>query len=265
MPRPFFASTHEPYDLIVSEPSNPWVSGVATLFSDEFYGRITHYLAPMGTSRNGCRFTRPTWAVIASVIKALSPHFGAYAIYNVDDVDMLIIATRGTTLSRPRRALLQSPLMRAELEAGRHPVSRRLQTRKIGDNRTIGPLLQAMPVPANSDFFPFVDLNAPRSRYLRETRDGSAGAHGPAGSLSGITRRCRATARRLEPPATSVLFRDGLVRRAIADPKRRGERRASKSGSSQRGNLAHIDMSPQHCARKAGQEPGRRPSGASAT
>ena len=40
----FFASAHEPYDLIVSEPSNPWVSGVATLFSDEFYGRITQYL-----------------------------------------------------------------------------------------------------------------------------------------------------------------------------------------------------------------------------
>ncbi len=37
----FFASAREPYDLIVSEPSNPWVSGVATLFSDEFYGRIT--------------------------------------------------------------------------------------------------------------------------------------------------------------------------------------------------------------------------------
>src|SRR3984957_9646971 len=33
----FFASARQPYDLIVSEPSNPWVSGVATLFSDEFY------------------------------------------------------------------------------------------------------------------------------------------------------------------------------------------------------------------------------------
>ena len=44
----FFASAREPYDLIVSEPSNPWVSGVATLFSDEFYGRIMHYLPPDG-------------------------------------------------------------------------------------------------------------------------------------------------------------------------------------------------------------------------
>ncbi len=41
----FFASTREPYDLIVSEPSNPWVSGVASLFSDEFYGRISRYLS----------------------------------------------------------------------------------------------------------------------------------------------------------------------------------------------------------------------------
>ena len=39
------------------------------------------------------------------------------------------------------------------------------QTRKIGDNLTIGPFLQSLPVPANSDFFPYVDLNAPRLRY----------------------------------------------------------------------------------------------------
>ena len=44
----FFATAREPYDLIVSEPSNPWVSGVSTLFSDEFYDRITHYLRPDG-------------------------------------------------------------------------------------------------------------------------------------------------------------------------------------------------------------------------
>ena len=44
----FFASAREPYDLIVSEPSNPWVSGVSSLFSDEFYGRVTQCLRPDG-------------------------------------------------------------------------------------------------------------------------------------------------------------------------------------------------------------------------
>ena len=35
--RNFLFTTHEKYDLIVSEPSNPWVAGVATLFTQEFY------------------------------------------------------------------------------------------------------------------------------------------------------------------------------------------------------------------------------------
>lgn len=44
----FFAVNHKKYDLIISEPSNPWVSGVSTLFSEEFYRQITRYLEPDG-------------------------------------------------------------------------------------------------------------------------------------------------------------------------------------------------------------------------
>ena len=36
----YFASEQRQYDLIVSEPSNPWVSGVSGLFTTEFYARI---------------------------------------------------------------------------------------------------------------------------------------------------------------------------------------------------------------------------------
>ncbi len=35
--RNFLFTSHEKYDLIVSEPSNPWVAGVATLYTREFY------------------------------------------------------------------------------------------------------------------------------------------------------------------------------------------------------------------------------------
>jgi spermidine synthase len=40
----FFARGKERYDLIVSEPSNPWVSGTSSLFTQEFYSRIRGYL-----------------------------------------------------------------------------------------------------------------------------------------------------------------------------------------------------------------------------
>ena len=36
----FFSTRNRRYDLIISEPSNPWVSGVSSLFTREFYRRI---------------------------------------------------------------------------------------------------------------------------------------------------------------------------------------------------------------------------------
>lgn len=46
--RNFLFTTHEKYDLIVSEPSNPWVAGVATLFTQEFYRAAQARLTPGG-------------------------------------------------------------------------------------------------------------------------------------------------------------------------------------------------------------------------
>jgi spermidine synthase len=44
----FFAASLDRYDIIVSEPSNPWVSGVEGLFSAEFYRFVPRHLNPGG-------------------------------------------------------------------------------------------------------------------------------------------------------------------------------------------------------------------------
>jgi predicted membrane-bound spermidine synthase len=211
----FFASSREPYDLIVSEPSNPWVSGVATLFSDEFYGRITHYLAPGGYFVQWMQVYETDLSVLASVIKALAPHFGAYALYNVDDLDVLIIATNGSSLGKPDDRLLQSPSLRAELKRIGVQSVADFQSRKIGDNRTLGPVFEAVAVPPNSDFYPFVDLNAPRLRYLRaNAMELPALTVLPIPFLELIDE----TAPRgptLPPSANSGVVRDRLVQRAL--------------------------------------------------
>jgi hypothetical protein len=211
----FFASSREPYDLIVSEPSNPWVSGVATLFSDEFYGRITHYLTPDGYFVQWMQVYETNLGILASVIKALAPHFGAYALYNVDDLDVLIVATRAPTLATPDERLLRSPDLRAELaRIGVQSVAD-IESRKIGDNRTLGPVLEAVAVPANSDFHPFVDLNAPRLRYLRaNAMELPALTVLPIPFLELIGARAPPGAT-LDPSALSGVIRDHLVQRAL--------------------------------------------------
>ena len=46
--RNFLFTTRDKYDLIISEPSNPWIAGVATLFTREFYQAARSRLAPDG-------------------------------------------------------------------------------------------------------------------------------------------------------------------------------------------------------------------------
>jgi tetratricopeptide (TPR) repeat protein len=46
--RNFLFTTHEQYDLIVSEPSNPWIAGIASLFTREFYRTAQEHLTPGG-------------------------------------------------------------------------------------------------------------------------------------------------------------------------------------------------------------------------
>jgi spermidine synthase len=248
----FFASVREPYDLIISEPSNPWVSGTASLFSDEFYGRIVQHLAPDGYFVQWMQVYETNIGVLASVMKALGPHFGAYALYNTDDSDILIIATRGTTLQAPSDRLLQSPELGAELARVGIQSAVDIEQRKIGDNLTIGPLMQSVAVPANSDFFPFVDLNAPRLRYM-----GANAIELPALTVLPIPflELLAGSAPRgptVEPAASSALFRDRLVRRALEI------RRAVSSGSLSNldplsaSYLSRIDMGQDRCATTEG-------------
>ena len=46
--RNFLLTTRDKYDVIISEPSNPWIAGVAALFTEEFYRETRARLNPDG-------------------------------------------------------------------------------------------------------------------------------------------------------------------------------------------------------------------------
>jgi spermidine synthase len=162
----FFATTRAPYDIIVSEPSNPWVSGVATLFSEEFYHRIRDYLAPNGYFVQWLQVYETDMTVMASVIKALSRQFPTYAVYITDDSDVLIIATMAPSISKENGALFDSPQLRTALARVGIASLGDIRERKIGDKSALDALFHAYNSPPNSDYYPFVDLNAARLRFM---------------------------------------------------------------------------------------------------
>lgn len=162
----FFAEHGNKYDVIVSEPSNPWVSGVSTLFSEEFYRHITRYLEPDGILVQWMQIYETNFDILLSVIKALSAQFDDFAIYNADDTNVLIVATRGHLPDLDSR-IFAAPALRAELARVGIDSLTDIQARYLGNKSLLAPLLRSSGVPVNSDYFPFVDLNAPRARIMK--------------------------------------------------------------------------------------------------
>ena len=162
----FFATTKQPYDVIISEPSNQWVSGVASLFSNEFYTQIKRYITPNGLLIQWVQTYETDVSVIASIVKAMSPHFNDYQIFLTDDSDILIVASPQGTIPGLRADVLTGTLAE-ELRIVAVDSIADLELRRIGTKRLLDPLFATYPVPANSDYFPFVDLTAPKMRFLK--------------------------------------------------------------------------------------------------
>ena len=164
----FFSLENRRYDIIVAEPSNPWVSGVASLFSDEFYRTLQNYLAADGIFVQWLQLYEFNDALAFSVLKALSRNFDDYVVYNTDNTNVLIVAKPNGELGEPSF----DRIFRGELGADLERVGLRnaddFRVRMTGSQAIIERLLEHSPVPANSDYFPYLDLNAGKARFRTE-------------------------------------------------------------------------------------------------
>lgn len=164
----WFARHNRTFDIIISEPSNPWVSGVASLFSVEFYGRIRHYLDNRGLLVQWLNLYEFNTRLAASVITALNRHFSDYAIYLTDDSNILIVAIKGGKLPHLSQDIFKLGSMAQELDRVGIRTLDDLALRRLGTAAMLSPMLAALGAPINSDYYPYVELNAPQARFLRQ-------------------------------------------------------------------------------------------------
>jgi spermidine synthase len=163
----FFAGHHKKYDIIISEPSNPWVSGVAGLFSEEFYGQINNYLKKDGLFVQWVQLYEIDSKLVISVLKAIASSYSDYVVYAATEVDMLIIAKKTGVIFKPDHNIFEIPDIAGALKRIKVEGMQDLDIRKIGSKQFLGELLAAFPVKANSDYYPVLDQNAARTRFLR--------------------------------------------------------------------------------------------------
>lgn len=104
--------------------------------------------------------------LVASVLKALSPHFTDYVVYVPDASDILIVASTGRTVPAPDAGILEAPGLASELRRIRVHSVQDLVIRQVADRALLDSWLATAPVAANSDYHPMIDQQAARARFL---------------------------------------------------------------------------------------------------
>ena len=160
----FFAAGGKRYDIIVSEPSNPWVSGVSTLFSEEFYGQVKRYLKDDGLLVQWVQAYEINVGLLSTIFQALGKHFGDYTV-----------TARARTCSSSRRRERSSRAFRRvfELPGVRDEPSPTSATRSWATCRccawrgakTPEPHVRAAGLPGQLGLLSILDQRAPRARF----------------------------------------------------------------------------------------------------
>ena len=108
--------THR-FDVIASEPSNPWVVGVEMLFSREFLATARDRLAPGGVYAQWLQSYETNAETMALVLRTYASVFEEVAVWYTVGPDLLLLGFRDPA-SRPAVAQLRKRAARRDFRAG---------------------------------------------------------------------------------------------------------------------------------------------------
>ena len=116
--RNFLLTTRQSYDLIVSEPSNPWIAGIASLFTDEYYRAARARLRPGGMLVQWIQGYSIFPEDLRMVLATLADHFESVSVWRGEEPDFLLLARMDRSpLSLDRlRELLKNPVFKDDFD-----------------------------------------------------------------------------------------------------------------------------------------------------
>ena len=189
--RNYLLVTPQRYDLIVSEPSNPWMSGPSHLFTQEFFQIAKHKLKPGGLLVQWVQLYAMSAQNLQSLIKTMHSTFPHMFIFSgLIGSDLLLVGSMeqlvldvGAVQAKLSNAVVQD-LARVSI----HGVTDLLARFRLGSDEV--PSLYQPDTPLNTDENAFIEYAAPKDLYKSTRKENSAllEAHtqGPAKYLIGL-------------------------------------------------------------------------------
>lgn len=156
------------YDVIITEPSNPWTVGVGSVFSREFYELAASRLKPGGLVSQWFHAYEVNDAVMGLVLRTFSSVFPFVEVWDTGDGDIVMLGSlqpwrTGPEVFRQGFAIERVATDMAMIDI-RSPAA--LLARQLASQRTGFAIAGDGPI--QSDLFPVLEYAAPRAFYLSE-------------------------------------------------------------------------------------------------
>ncbi len=88
----FLAGTATKYDVIISEPSNPWVAGIENLYAEEFYSIAKEKLTNNGIYAQWIHTYSFNNELFTMVLRTMSSQFKYISVFQLKGGDLLLLA-----------------------------------------------------------------------------------------------------------------------------------------------------------------------------
>jgi spermidine synthase len=155
------------YDVIISEPSNPWQSGNANLFTREHYEFVRAALRPGGVFCQWLPYYRMTEADFKTGVRTFRAVFPHTTLW-VSTTDALLIGTLAPLAIDPavwERRLRHDPLRRSLAQAGFETLASLLDLFML-DEADVARFVDGPDPHLHTDDRPILEFSAPKSLYV---------------------------------------------------------------------------------------------------
>lgn len=164
--RTVLAASRRKYDLIISEPTNPWISGVGNLFSEEFFRIAADRLHDDGILAQWFHGYELNDALVATILRTFQTTFPYAWVFQTCYGDYVVLGSRSPILpSRSAmRARFAEPAVRDDLGKIHITSLVGLFSLQMHHRESVSELAKDGGV--NSDDLPQLEYLAPRAQYV---------------------------------------------------------------------------------------------------
>lgn len=164
--RTFVRLSGDRFDVIASEPSNPWMAGISGLFTADFFAELRGLLRPGGVVVQWAQLYETSDTVMRTMIRSFRTQFPDATGWSTSGADLLLVGgvePRSLDWEAIARRMAPEPV-RASLEAAHVRGARALASLQIASTEAISAYAGAGPL--HTDERPLLEFAGARNLYL---------------------------------------------------------------------------------------------------